>query len=386
MDASFSLPAIEVQQPLGVFYVTAMDSALLSSISIVDVRHFEESNTAVEQFVGVQRTRDPKRIKEISQYVRTLDATFPTSIVIAVEDERCVSYDPDTRLLSFFEAGAEEDRPAVSKDKIARILDGQHRLAGLKEAGVAFGLPVTVFAGIEIADEAYIFATVNLAQTKVNASLAYDLLAYAKSRSPERTSHDIAVALNSADGSPFYRQIKRLGSATPGVSGETLAQATFVKALLPYISREPAADREALRRGHNLALLKGADEIRQTPFRNMFIEQRDSAIADLVWEYFDSIRLRWPQAWSSSAKGQIIRRTNGFRAFMRVLRDAYRVLGGNDAKYPKAVDYARIWEYSNIKDEQFTADTFKPGSSGEKDLVASLSSAINVFNTHQPSK
>ena len=55
-----------------------------------------------------------------------------------------------------------------------------------RKNGKAFDLPVTVFPTIEIADQAYIFATVNIAQTKVNSSLAYDLLAYARSRSPEQ--------------------------------------------------------------------------------------------------------------------------------------------------------------------------------------------------------
>ncbi len=303
-----------------------------------------------------------------------------------MEDERCVSYESAKRELTFFEVPPGEGEPGVPASEIGRILDGQHRLAGLVEADISFDLPVTVFVGLEIADEAYIFATVNLAQTKVNASLAYDLLSYAKSRSPERTCHQIAVTLNSAEGSPFYKQIKRLGSATPGVIGETLTQATFVKALLPYISRSPMEDRETLRRGYPLPLTKDAKAIRQTPFRNLFVEERDAVIADIIWQYFDSVRDRWLKAWENTNKGQIIRRTNGFRAFMRVLGDAYHVLGGNDRKYPKAADYAEIWKYSGITDEQFTSDVYLPGSTGEKNLAIGLDSAINVYRTNLSGK
>lgn len=378
----FSLPAIEITQPLGKFYVTAMDSARLSEIAYADVRRYEKNSTAVEEFVGIQRTRDPKRIKDIAQYVHSVDATFPTSVVISIEDERCISFDEHSRELTIYEVGADSDGPVVDKKEIARILDGQHRLAGLEEGQFHFELPVTIFAGIEIPDEAYIFATVNLAQTKVNSSLAYDLLAYAKSRSPERTCHDVTVALNRAEGSPFRKKIKRLGSATEGVAGETLTQATFVKALLPYISRDPLGDREQLRRGGMLPLQKDAKEIRLMPFRNLFIQERDTQIGEIIWEYFDSVSKRWPSAWASEDKGQIIRRTNGFKAFMRVLGDAYFLLNGSDQKYPKADDYLRIWEHSKIADDQFTSDVYKPGSSGEKQLAESLTTALNQFRTY----
>jgi len=375
-------PAVAVRQPLGEFYVTSMGSDVVSSIAFADVRRLASSATAVEEYLGIQRRLDPERRAEIASYVRTVDATFPTSVVIAIEDERCISYDDNNHTLTFFDVESDEDGPAVQRQEIARILDGQHRLAGLKDAEVTFDLPVTVFPALDVADEAYIFATVNIAQTKVNTSLAYDLLAYARTRSPEKTCHDIAVTLNSAPESPFEKSIKRLGTATPGVVGETLTQATFVKALLPYISRDPLRDREDLRRGNPLSLVKDAKEMRRTPFRNLFIEERDDLITNAFWKYFDSVKRRWPIAWDSKEKGQIIKRTNGFRAFMNVFGDAYYVLGGNDRKQPNAEDYLGIWSQSSLKDADFSSEVYLPGTSGEKRLTESLRSAIGVYRTH----
>jgi hypothetical protein len=49
---------------------------------------------------------------------------------------------------------------------IARVIDGQHRIAGLMDYNSGdFDLPVTVFVGFDIAQQAQIFATVNLEQT-----------------------------------------------------------------------------------------------------------------------------------------------------------------------------------------------------------------------------
>jgi DGQHR domain-containing protein len=374
------LPAVEVTQPIGTFYLTSMDSTVLGTIATADVRRLVSSTTSVEQYIGIQRKLDPKRRKDIADYVKTVDATFPTSIVIAVEDERCLEYDAKERRLYFFEVEEGEDGPAVRADALAHILDGQHRLAGLREADRAFGLPVTVFPAIDQADEAEIFATVNLAQTKVNSSLVYDLLAFSKSRSPERTCHGVAVALNSLAGSPFKERIKRLGSATPGVIGETLSQATFVRALVPYISKEPARDREFLRRAlGTLPLVRDENTFRSTPFRNLFIEQRDEVIADIVWRYFDSVRRHWHDAWENEDKGQIIKRTNGFRAFMNVLGEIYYLLRGNDRRQPSVSEYDEIWACSTLKDDDFTRETYLPGSTGERNLTRSLQSSLNVF-------
>jgi hypothetical protein len=48
---------------------------------------------------------------------------------------------------------------------------------------------------LTLATQASLFSTVNLAQTKVNRSLVYDLHDYAHTRSPEK-SHDVAIALD----------------------------------------------------------------------------------------------------------------------------------------------------------------------------------------------
>ncbi len=375
----FSFPAISVTQPIGTFYVTSMQSDDLSSIAFADVRRLDTSTTAIEEYLGIQRTLSATRRKDIGEYVQTGDATFPTSIVIAVEDERCLEYDEAKHTISFFEVKADEDGPAIERDSVARILDGQHRLAGLKAGERIFGLPVTVFPAIDMAEQAYIFATVNIAQTKVNTSLAYDLLAYARSRSPERTCHDVAVALNDAAGSPFYKKIKRLGSRTAGVVGETLSQATFVMALLPYISRKSRTDREDLRNGVSLPLVTNFNQFQQTPLRNLFIEERDAEIVDILWDYFDSIRQHWNDAWKSEEPGQIIKRTNGFRAFMNVFGEAYLAVGGSNIKRPTSADYEKIWAESNVHDEHLNRENFLPGTSGERNLTKSLQSALAVY-------
>ena len=166
--------------------------------------------------MGIQRPRNEKRVKEIAKYVGTADACFPTAVILAV-DGNCATYDENSKELTLqpYLDPADGEKP-INYGEIANVLDGQHRIEGLKESGFnnEFDINVSIFIDIDIANQAYLFSTINLAQTKVNKSLVYDLFDLAKKRSPQKTCHNIAVALDKTSGSPFYERIKRLGVAT----------------------------------------------------------------------------------------------------------------------------------------------------------------------------
>ena len=224
----------------------------LLSICKFDYRRMQFRNEYAD-YLGIQRKLNDKRIREIEQYVNTIDACFPTSVVISV-DAKCASI-KESELEGFMTLHiteyVDEETPQLSipLNHVATIIDGQHRLKGLEEAQKgSFELSISIFMGADEATEASVFSIVNLAQTKVNKSLAYDLFAYAKNRSPEKTCHEIVVALDKLPDSPFQGRIKRLGVATEGRFGETLSQATIVKGILPYISKDPLSDRDAGKR------------------------------------------------------------------------------------------------------------------------------------------
>lgn len=359
------LKAIPMNQPMGEFYVAVFDYQTLIDISYSDIREIESD---LDTYIGIQREIKENRVSEIGRFTNTIDATFPTSIVVAVPGD-CAEYDDDSGCLRIYET---EDTPFES---IAKILDGQHRIEGLKEykGEASFDLSVTVFVEADIADQAYIFATVNLAQTKVNRSLVYDLLDYSKARSPQKTCHDIAVGLDRYPKSPLYKMIKRLGRATPGRSGETLSQAVVVGALLPLLSREPVDDRDLLLRGKRIRSATD-DELMRTPFRNLFIDEKDDQIAAIVMEFFRAVSRRWPVAWRSRERGDILPRTNGFRALMRLFKDSYLHLAGQDSigRVVREDEFFEILEKCQLRDADFNVDNFVPGSAGENLLYRTL--------------
>jgi DGQHR domain-containing protein len=265
---------------------------------------------------------------------------------------------------------SEGEEPILFRE-IARVLDGQHRLEGLDGyKGDIFEINVAVFISIDISEQANIFSTVNLAQTKVKKSLAYDLFALARSRSPQKSCHNIAVALDQNEKSPFFQRIKRLGVATEGRFNETITQATFVETLLPYLSPDAQKDRDIFKRGGKPELAT-AEMLQTNIFRNMFLAEKDMEIADIVWNLFDAVRDRWPGAWNSFGRGNMLNKTNGFRAFMRFLKPAYLYLTGPGEVVSKA-GFMSILQRVSLQDSDFNIEKFIPGSSGETDLYRTL--------------
>ncbi|MCH5685592.1 DGQHR domain-containing protein [Niabella sp. W65] len=278
------LPVIEVTQRIGTFYIASISARDLVQISYADVRRIDQRD--VEKYLGIQRPLDDKRVKQIKRYLASPDAAFPTGIVLSIE-QKCTEFDDSGNLLIKPFTSEFEDETSIPLNKVAKILDGQHRIAAFvdnnwnfdealwSEIGRNFQLNVTIFIGIDIDEQANIFATVNLAQTKVNRSLGYDLEGLSRTRSPFKTCHQIAVALDSADSrSPLFERIKRLGVKTKGrESSEPLTQAAFVESLIKLISPDPFADRITYLKGKEPVLATN-EELKSIPLETCLFRRK----------------------------------------------------------------------------------------------------------------
>ncbi|MHB8502913.1 MAG: DGQHR domain-containing protein [Candidatus Acidiferrales bacterium] len=343
---------LEVTQPIGTFYIGAINSRDLVYIAYSDIR--KKAGRALEEYLGIERDLSPGRVSELKQYVNTIDATFPSSVILAVEPDKS-EYDRDSGTMIL-----------VREEDVAKIIDGQHRIAGLEAfAGEEFDVNATIFVDMDMEDQAMVFATINLKQTKVSKSLAYDLYEYAVGRSPQKTCHNIAKLLNNKSDSPFRNKIKILGVAT-GKPEETLTQATFVDRLMKHISTDPMRDKDTLKRKNKLKPVTGKEKDRLI-FRNFFIEDRDAVIAKNVANYFSAVASIWPQAWTMPPKGNILGRTTGFAALMRLLRPAYLKLS-NDKEVVETSSFRSLLDEVQSRENDFTSDRFLPGSTGEGEL------------------
>jgi DGQHR domain-containing protein len=350
---------LEATQPIGNMFIGVINSDVLEYISCADVRRLEtgKDNREVEDYIGIQRELNPNREKEIGRYVNLIDATFPNSIILAISSE-FAEFDEKKKIMR-----------VLYKDDVAKVLDGQHRIAGLghynNRDGSTFQCIVTIFIDMELEDQAIVFATINKEQKNVSNSLVADLYAFAESRSPQKTAHNIVRALNAKEGSPFYKRIKILGNAR-NKETETITQDTFVRSLIQYISKDPQLDRDFYKRHKNKKLpLAEGNEKEKYFLRNIFItDEKDYVIAQIIWNYFYAIQNKWPNAWNELKANMILNRSTGFIALMRFFKDAYLSVNKEDAIVTKE-EFMAIFNDIDIPEEQFNKDVYVPGSSGQ---------------------
>lgn len=205
-------------------YTFPMTVSDLANISYVAVRGKDDEEGAV------QRVLNKQRIASIKRYV--LDGNmFVNTFVINWTNSN--------------------DRPIVGENDIeiplvyssAQLIDGQHRLAGLKAAmeenkGIANNyVLVSLALNLETQAAAKIFLNINSEQKPVPKSLIYDLYGitaedrnYAINR-----ANDIANELNDDINSPYYRVIKLPGN--PRGKGK-LDLSTVVNALKGYVDKD----------------------------------------------------------------------------------------------------------------------------------------------------
>ena len=354
MPKYISIKCLEVNQPIGKFYIGVMNYDDLERISLIDVRRMTNKETELETYMGIQRTLDTGRVGKIKKYLEGIDATFPTSMIVSLSSDDTL-YDSQTNTMQISDRG-----------DVAKILDGQHRLKGLEgsnKLGNDFQLNLTIFLDVELEEQALIFATINQTQTKVNNSLVADLFEFSKVRSPQKSAHNICKALNEKIDSPFRDKIKILGTADDKEK-ETISQATFVENVIYYITNDKVKDRNIFKAGGVPKKVVG-DELRRYFFRNLFLEEKDADIAKILFNYFKAVEMRWGEAWTVQQPNLILNRSNGFVALMSFLSDAYLHIVKNDiGTVPSIPQFLAIFEKISLKQSDFTKDNFVPGGSG----------------------
>lgn len=363
------VPILEVKQPVGNFYLGVIEARDLVSISFSDIRR--KDGRDLERYIGIQRDLSEGRVSEIKKYVKNVDACFPTGIILAISNEH-VELTTTT-----------EGFPALAVNRasdIAKIIDGQHRIAGFEGfEGAPFYLNVTIFIDMVLEDQAMIFATINLKQTKVTKSLASDLYEFADARSPQKTGHNIARLMNFKQGSPLEHFIKILGKST-GQELESITQSTFVDRLMKLISREPMQDKDLIKRKRTPARAVSIDEQRKLLFRNLFIDEKDAQITMVLWEYFSAVKERWPDAWVDRNKGAILGRSTGFAALLRLLPEVViRITASpldRDSSIIDKDEFLAVLNLITINDDEFVSTKYLPGSSGEGKLFTDMLSHI----------
>lgn len=339
---------IELTQSVGTFYVGKIKSSSLINISKT-IRRVENG--------GIQRELARNRVKEIVKYCEDPDAAFPTPIILNIREEDIVSLKPFHGFRDLYELIIDDEK------EFAEILDGQHRVEGIKHArNFDVELMVVIMFDLTEEEKAYIFSTINSNQTKVDKSLIYDLFELSNTRSPYKTCHEIARIMNADINSPFYSKLKMLGKKSDKVA--VLSQGTFVSYLCRLISNKPQQDMIDLKNGFEIK-----DDDRYV-LRGYFKKKRDDIILKLLNNYFSAVANVFPEEWKDNRE-YILSKTTGYGALLKTFPSFYKK-GLKNKKLTQEyfeIEFRKVKNFLRENNVRLISEEIPSGEQGQKKLA-----------------
>jgi len=136
-----------------------------------------------------------------------------------------------------------------------------------------------------------IFSTINRTQKRVSDSLVYSLFGLTTSDSPQKSSLQIALALNAHMKSPFYGRIKLYGGEYERNQSPPLSQATMVKSIIDLICENIRESENDRFRKRSELLKRSVGSAKNLPFRIYYANNEDTKISDIFFFYFSTVQI-----------------------------------------------------------------------------------------------
>lgn len=247
MPKVITIAASKVRQGALVLYTTSMKVSDLVSEGFYSVETLDPDNLNDK---GYQRLLNKARAKKLADYIvkgqDSQDAFLPTSVFLATD--KSIEFDSSTNTIPI----------DIGKVGPFSVVDGQHRLEGLKMAAekdsrvLDFEVPVNIAINLPKIAQMCHFLIVNTTQKSVDKSVEQRIIARLSDaldieddlpslpkwilNTVERGEVEKAVKyadyLNENPESPWHGKIKMANS---GSDEATVNQRTFVKAIVKYV-------------------------------------------------------------------------------------------------------------------------------------------------------
>lgn len=340
------VPAIRVDQPLGAFVAFTLSAEELLPLTYSQPAELvqsmdSEGEPAGYGLFGTQRRQKPRRLDDISRFIESTDATFPNAIILAA------NYQPDGQLVNedrrwTLERSADGSLKLFIPDgaEQASIIDGQHRLMAFSQLPADarnrdMGLLCVAFLDLPSPFHAFVFATINFNQVKVDRSLAYQLFGFQVDQQPpsewvpETSAVAIGRLLASSEDSPFFGHITsgliESDQTIPGTTAHLnredikVSMATVVDGILRLVTRNPRRDRDSMRSSRNVGATRSSlKSHNEAPLRPLYIASNDVAIYETVRNYFSAVE---ETIWTPAGVNSYLKKTVGIQAQFDVLKE-----------------------------------------------------------------
>lgn len=259
--------AVAITQSQRTFFLTKMTAAKLTKISYASIRRQSDEDGAV------QRILNTRRIASLKAFALS-GGDYPSSVILNWVDNTHSLQNKDGNLFI----------PSVELS--AQIIDGQHRIAGLREAikeNEAIGaieIPVSIYDHLGTPGCAAIFLSINTEQRPVPRSLVIDLYGEVGQTTGDAASdraRDIVMMLNTTEDSPYKDYIK-LPGATRSHGGIALSTA--------FAAIKPLVQDKGVLENYNIKEL-------ETQFR-------------VILNFFSAIQSKYGDSWHSTKENAFL--------------------------------------------------------------------------------
>lgn len=394
MTAPFlKIPAIAVSQPIGEFFLCSIPAEALLKVTYSIPASMKRDGGMFSSIFGNQRVQSKARAKQIGAYINETESTFPNTIILSanyLEDGSYVENEKARWNLSNGDDGCLV-LTIPTDDRLASIIDGQHRLEGFKHSRpdrLNMGLPCAVFINLPREYQARIFATININQKRVDKSLAYELFGYDLNESnadkwpPDMLGVYLARVLEGNEESPFKGRVRlalleedEYRSKDRDRLHWEVSVACLVEGISRLISEKPTADRSALASGE----IKDRSQLKldDAPLRELYIDGKDRTLLELITSYFSVVD---ELLWRGQDAGSFITRTVGVLALFDILREALAI------KVINVVDTANTTRalFQNARGIDFGDDFFHASGAGRVRIRKVLETLVGLPSKTDP--
>lgn len=391
--------ALPVNQPIGLYYVTVLPAQLLLDVAFSDVLSATLSDGEnIYTLDGTQRLIQVKRIQLIADYINRTDAAFPNSIIIAA------NYRKEDGLLEDEERDGDEDSegdddidaPAIkrwtihespdgcftlripTREKLAAIIDGQHRLFAFVNARperLEMNLVCSVFLDLPKPFQAQLFATINSTQKAVDKSLTYELFGYNLDEeeedywSPDKLAVFLTRKLATDSKSPLIGKIviaPKKDEALSQLTGNApwkVSTAVVVEGIMRLYTSNPKKDTTLLLDGQRKkrSVLSSLRKDK-SPLREAYLSNQDAVIYTMTLNFLTACNQIF---WSKAGEGSFIVKTVGVQALFDILK---KLAAGAYEKRNISAKYfsAKLAPAANL---DFAADLFRNASGSGRSTI-----------------
>lgn len=305
---SIKLNINKMTQPIGEVYVSTINAFTLFTMSRADIIKLSSKTFTYD---GIQREIKKEKVAYIKDYLTSVDATMPNSIILNLDSKYIIDRN-------------EEEITILIDENTFSIIDGQHRLKGFEDSKeINFDLSISFYIDLSKDLQSRVFVTINSEQTKVDPSISFYQENKEKYFTPRKMVADLSIMFAKDVDSAWRGKIKLIGKKDELSEDGIISLNTFAQAILGYIYNDKKffnlLRNKVIKAENNLEIIEGS--FGERILWDFYKTNDELSLYKILSNYFNSLKEIFPKDWDN--KESILTKTTGYNAIMKLFKDLF---------------------------------------------------------------